>query len=473
MSTRLEQRAVVLGGGMAGLLAARVLADAYGEVTVLDRDELAPRHTQRRGVPQGRHIHALAARGQEVLEELFPGLTAELMAHGAPVGDMLNDARLYFSGHRLRQAASGMVLLSASRPFLEGHVRARVRAMAGVTVAAPCDIVGLAATPDRRRVTGVQLLRRADGSALEVLDADLVVDTMGRGSRTPMWLETLGYKPPEETQVRVDLGYATRRYRLAPDALSGDLGILQGPTPAHPRGGVLARLEGDQWMLTLIGLVGDPPPTDPDGFLAFARSLQFPGIYEAIRDAEPLDDPVAFRFPISFRRRYERLARFPEGFLVLGDSVCSSNPIYGQGMTVAALEALTLRNHLRRHRAPQPRRFLREIARVIDTPWDIATGADLAFPSIQGHRTYKHQMVSAYIAQLHAAATRDARLARAFVRVSGLVDHPEALLRPDVALRVLRHRLRQPAASAPSHSAAKPDMQPHGEQQEVLQEDLR
>lgn len=172
MTTPLGQRAVVVGGSMAGLLAARVLADAYAEVTVLDRDDLETRHTQRRGVPQGRHIHALLARGQQVLEDLFPGLTAALIAHGAPTGDMLNDARLYFNGHRLRQTASGLVALSASRAFLESHVRAKVRTMTRVTFAAPCDIVGLTTTPDHQQVTGVRVLRRADGSAEELLGAE-------------------------------------------------------------------------------------------------------------------------------------------------------------------------------------------------------------------------------------------------------------------------------------------------------------
>ncbi|HSK89863.1 MAG TPA: hypothetical protein VK875_00990 [Euzebyales bacterium] len=436
MRTQPKGRAVVLGGSMAGLLAARVLAYAYADVTVLDRDELAG-ESRRRGVPQGRHIHALLARGQQVLEDLFPGLTAELAADGVSVGDMLSDARVYFSGHRLQQAPSGLVVLGVSRPCLERHVRARVRMLPRVTFAAPCDIVGLATTSDRRRVRGVRLLRRADGSAEEVLDADLVVDAMGRGSRTPTWLESLGYQRPEEEQVRVDLGYATRRYRLAPGALGGDLTILQGATPTHPRGGALLRLEGDQWMLTLMGLLGDHPPTDPAGFAAFARSLQFPDIFEAICQAEPLDDPVAFRFPVCVRRRYERLSRFPEGLVALGDSVCNFNPIYGQGMTVAALEALTLGDHLQRHPVPRPRRFFREIARVIDTPWEMAIGADLAFPGVQGRRTRKLRMANAYITRLHAAAARDAGLANAFVQVSGLVERPESLMRPGVVLRVL------------------------------------
>jgi 2-polyprenyl-6-methoxyphenol hydroxylase-like FAD-dependent oxidoreductase len=445
MTRQIGDRAVVLGASMAGLLAARVLADAYAQVTVLDRDELSETPMHRRGVPHGSHIHGLLARGHQALEELFPGLTAELVAHGVPAGDMLADARLYLSGHRLRQAHAGLVVLCASRPVLEGHVRARVRALPNLRFIDRCDIVGLAATPDGRRVTGVRVLRRAAGSAEQVLGADLVVDATGRGSRTPIWLEALGHPRPQEEQVRIGLGYATRTYRLPPDALGGDLAVLQAATPQHPRTGALQMLEGDRWMLTLGGILGDHPPTDPDGFLDFARSLRFPDIYETIRDAEPLDDPVPFRFPASVRHRYERLDRFPDGLLVMGDAVCSFNPVYGQGMSVAALEALTLRRHLERGAAPQPRRFFGDLPRVVDVPWDIAAGGDLVFPGVQGRRTLKARMVNAYIARLHAAAAHDASLASAFVRVAGLVAPPQTLLRPDVAVRVLRGGLH-PAA---------------------------
>jgi 2-polyprenyl-6-methoxyphenol hydroxylase-like FAD-dependent oxidoreductase len=447
MNRQIGDRAVVLGASMAGLLAARVLADAYGQVTVIDRDELSETPMHRRGVPHGRHIHGLLARGQQALEELFPGLTAELVAHGVPTGDMLADTRLYMSGHRLRQAHTGLVVLCASRPVLEGHVRARVRALPNLIFLDRCDIVGLAATPDGRRVAGVRVLRQADGSAEQVLGADLVVDATGRGSRTPVWLEALGYGRPQEDQVRIGLGYATRTYRLPPDALGGDLAVLQAATPRHPRTGALQMLEGDRWMLTLGGILGDHPPTDPDGFLDFARSLEFPDIYQTIRDAEPLDDPVPFRFPASVRHRYERLDRYPDGLLVMGDAVASFNPIYGQGMSVAALEALTLRRHLERGAAPQPRRFFRDLPRVVDVPWDIAAGGDLIFPGVKGRRTLKSRLVNAYIARLHAAAAHDASLASAFVRVAGLVAPPQTLLRPSIAVRVLRGSLHLAAGT--------------------------
>ena len=451
MNRQIGDHAVVLGASMAGLLAARVLADAYGRVTVIDRDQLPEASTHRRGVPHGRHAHALLARGQQALEELFPGLTADLIAQGVPTGDLLADGRWYVSGHRLRQQHIGLVSLCVSRPFLEGYVRARVRALPNVAFLDSCDIVGLAATPDGRRISGARVLGRADGSAEEELGADLVVDATGRGSRTPAWLHALGYARPDEEQVRVGLGYATRTYRLPPDALDGDLAVLDATTPEHPRGGALLRLEGDRWMVTLAGMLGDHPPTDPDGFLAFARSLRFPDIYQTVRDAAPLDDPVGFRFPASVRHRYERLDRFPDALLVMGDAVCSFNPIYGQGMSVAALEALALRRHLQRGAEPQPRRWFRGLARVVDVPWDIAVGGDLAVPGVQGRRTLKDRLVHAYIARLHAAAEHDATLASAFVRVAGLVAPPQSLLHPSIAVRVLRAR-RHPATGTAASS---------------------
>ncbi|MGH9263768.1 MAG: NAD(P)/FAD-dependent oxidoreductase [Acidimicrobiales bacterium] len=440
----------MVGGGMAGLLAARVLADRYAEVTIVDRDDLPEAAVARRGVPQAHHAHALLARGEQVLEELFPGLTADLAAAGAVTGDVLADTRMYLSGHRLRPACSGLVAVSASRAVLESQVRVRVRALPSVRIQKRCDAVGLARAAAGRAVTGVRVLRRADHSAEEVLDADVVVDASGRTSRAPSWLQALGIRGSEEERLALDVAYATRRYRLGRDALGGDLAVLHGLTPDHPRGGVLAIIGDDEAMLTLAGVIGDRPPRDPGGFDAFAASLRFPDIHDAIRNAEPLDDPVTYRFPASVWRHYERVPDLPDGFGVMGDGTCSFNPVYGQGMTIAALQAVALRRHLERHRRLRARRFARELAKVVRPPWQMATGADLVFPGVGRPRTRTQRLLGGYVARIHATAARDPDVARAFVRVSGLVDGPQALLRPSTVWRVLRPG--QPPTARPSQS---------------------
>ena len=435
-----SDRAVVLGGSMAGLLAARVLADSYGEVVVVERDALPVAAEHRRGAPQSRHIHGLLARGQQALEELFDGLTAELVERGAPAGDMLADVRAYFGGQRLRQGPSGLLALQVSRPMLEACIRARVRRLPPVVVMDGCDVAGLTTTVDNRRVTGARVVPRRDGSAEQVLTADLVVDATGRGSRTPAWYAAHGYAPPPVEQVPVGIGYASRVYRNEPGLLDGDLAVLVPPTPDHPRGGGVAAIEGDRLIVTLFGILGDHPPTDPAGFMAFSTTLHHPDVSDILRVAEPLEDPVAFRHHVSVRHRYDRLGKVPDGLLVMGDAVCTFNPVYGQGMSVVALQALALQAHLRRSSTPRPREFFREIGRTVDVPWNMATGGDLSFRGVDGRRTMPMRLLTAYVARMHLAAAHDAYVGRAFLRVAGLVDPPPALVAPRVLSRVLKPR---------------------------------
>jgi 2-polyprenyl-6-methoxyphenol hydroxylase-like FAD-dependent oxidoreductase len=419
MTSTDRDRAVVLGAGMAGLLAARVLADTFGEVVVVDRDRLGLGCEPRRGTPQARHLHGLLARGQQVLEELFPALTAELVATGAPVGDMLGSTRLCFGGHRFVQGNSGLTALCVSRPTLEAAVRRRVAALPGVRLLGGHDIVGLTASADRGRVVGARVIGRADGSAEEHLLADLVVDATGRGSRLPIWLESLAYPAPRQERVDIGVGYASRRYRLPAGALGTDLAAICAPVPGRPRGGGLSLLEGGQCLVTLMGVLGDHPPTDPAGFDRFAADLALPDLHELLDAAEPLDDPIAYRYPSSIRNRFDRLSRFPDGLAVLGDAICTLNPIYGQGMTVAALQAAALRRHLAPGHQLQPHRYLHDIGRISGTAWAMARGADQTFPELQG------------------GAEHDPRLGRAFLRVTSMVDPPSALLRPSVLIRTM------------------------------------
>lgn len=432
-------RAVVLGGSIAGLLAARTLAEYFSEVVVVDRDELNEVHEPRPGVPHGLHAHGLLARGQEILERLFPGLTEELVAAGVWIGDLSGDVRWYFNGSRLCPARSGLVFMPSTRPVLEYHVRRRVQSMPNVTFLERHDILGLVNSPDRRRVTGARVHSRVV-SEEQVLSADLVLDAAGRGSRTPVWLEELGYSRPAEEQVKIGLAYTTRRFRLRTDPFDGDLAIIPVSTPSHPRGAVFYKIPGDgsHVELSLTGILGDRPPRDLEGFLAYAKTLPVPGIYEAIKVAEPLGDPATFLFPASVRRRYERLGRFPEGLLVLGDAACTFNPVYGQGMTSAALQTLTLGRHLRSGSVPHALEFFRDTARDIAAPWDFSAGADLCHPGVRGRRTAKIRMTNAYIRRLQTAVVNDTSVATAFIRAAGLIDPPQALMRPGVVLRALR-----------------------------------
>lgn len=447
MGTHVWDRVVVLGGSLGGLLAARVLSETFAEVLVVDRDELTGVEGYRRGVPHGRHAHGLIARGQLILEDHFPGLSEELHRAGVVPGDFSHDIRWYFNGKRLRTAPSGLVGLPVTRPVLEYHVRNRVQAIKNVTFLERHDILGLVSTPDGRRITGARV--QAHGGVEEVLHADLVVDVTGRGSRTPVWLEELGYSRPEEERVKVNLAYTTRHYQLDFDPFGPYQAIIPVATPAIPRGAFFYRLPNgrNRVELSLTGILGDHPPTDPDGFLAFVRSLPVPDIYETVRDAEPIDDPVMFRFPASVWRHYERLPDFPDAYLVMGDAMCSFNPVYGQGMSVAALESLTLRRHLADGVLPQARKYFKDVAKDIKAPWDLSAGADLGYPGVEGRRTPMIRFVNAYIARLQAGAVHDPNLTTAFMRAAGLIDPPQAILRPSIALRVLRAPRRQPAAA--------------------------
>ncbi|HEU5475565.1 MAG TPA: FAD-dependent monooxygenase [Actinophytocola sp.] len=442
-------RAVVLGGSIAGLFAAKVLSEAYDEVLVVDRDVLLGADGPRRSCPQGKHINGLLARGQKAMEELYPGITEELFADGVPTGDLAGDVRWYFNGRRLKPQSAELVCVAASRPMLEKHIRNRTNAVENITFQQETDILGLETTPDRRRVTGIRVQGKAD-TAERVISADLVVDATGRGSRTPIWLEDLGYPRVEEERKKIGLGYVTQHYRLTKDPYHGDLSINPAASPEVPRGAIFTKTDGDRVELTVYGLLGDHPPTDQAGFYEFVKSLAIPDIHLALQHAEPLDEPVAFRFPTTLRRHYETMSRFPDGLLVTGDAVCCFNPIYAQGMSVAALGALTIRAHLHTGATPQPLQYFRDLATdAIDATWEMTNTVDLSFKGVEGNRTLKVRMGQKYLKLVQTAATRDGAVTAAYMRAAGLVESPESLMRPSMVLRVLRNAVRGPAANPP------------------------
>ncbi|MFC4527079.1 monooxygenase [Dyella halodurans] len=433
----LGEHAIVIGASVGGLLAARALSDFYSTVTVLERDAFPAADIPRKGVPQGRHIHGLLARGSTVLEAFFPGYNTEVVAQsGGLTGDVVNDVIWMGRNVRLANGKSDLIGLLASRPVLEGHLRRRLLQLPNVRAMEHCAVQSLATTPDNQNVTGVRAC--VEGNPEETIDADLVVDATGRGSSSARWLEKLGYQAPADQKVHIGISYMTRTYRRRPTDLGGKLGVVVVGSEPNWRNGAMLAQEGDSWIVSAGGFLGDDAPDDEQGFLAFLATLPTMEIHDVVAHAEPLTEFTRYGYPASHRRRYEKLGSFPEGFLVFGDAFCSFNPIYGQGMTVAALEALVLQACLRAGPRDLARRFFKEAAVIVDIPWDIAVGSDLRNLQVKGARSPMLRFINWYIGKLHLAATKDSALAIAFLKVVNLMMPPSSLLSPAIARRVWR-----------------------------------
>lgn len=443
----LGRRAIVLGASMAGLLAARVLAEHFDEVCLLERDALPGGPAARKGTPQALHAHGLLARGRLILESLFPGYTAALVAQGALAGDLLANAPFVAGGRRFACGPSSDSGLACSRLAIEAELRRRVLARPRVRALMEVDVLQPTFEEASGRVTGARLLHRNSG-AQETLAADLVVDCTGRGSRTPAWLREWGYEPPVEERVTVGIGYATAYLRREPHHAPGIAALIFTATPELPLPGVLLAQEPAEdgvprWVVTLGGYAGDHPPATLEGMRERARRMGDPTLTKLLEEAQPLAPVTRYAFAHSQRRRYERLARFPEGYLVLGDGLASFNPVYGQGMTVAACEAMELGCALGAGLAGLRQRFFARASKVVDVPWQLAVGADLAMPQVPGDRPAPVRFVNAYLARLFRAAPHDAAVALAFVRVAHLLAPPPHIFSPSIVARVLWHSRRR------------------------------
>jgi 2-polyprenyl-6-methoxyphenol hydroxylase-like FAD-dependent oxidoreductase len=445
---KIGEHAVVLGASMSGLLAARVLSDFYRTVTVVERDVLPTDNAQRRGVPQGRHIHGLWPRGSQILDDLFPGFLTDLIRDGCKKVDG-DFSQIYasFGGHQfvrsgtMRNFQPRDAGYYPSRPLLEGHVRRRVRAISNVGLMDGYDVVDLMSSDDRSRITGVTVTSRQDDEKRSVT-ADLVIDATGRGSRTPAFLEHLGYDRPVEDEVVVHIAYASQMLRI-PAGMHNEILVLVGHVPGRPTAMALVAYEHDTWMFTAAGMVGHEPPADREGMLSFIEDFTPPAIVSALRCAEPLGDVARYRTPSSRWRRYDKMRRFPAALLVFGDAICSFNPIYGQGMTVAALEALALDRSLRRGSHNLAPRFFRAAAKPVGVAWQLAVGGDLALTEVEAPRPLSVRLTNKYVDRVQSAAETNVYVADRFMKVAGFACPPASLFSPSFVLRVAATNWRQ------------------------------
>ena len=445
-----RQHAVVLGAGWAGLVHAIPLARRFDRVTLVDRDVLPHGPEARRGVRHGEHIHLLVPGGLARLEELLPGVTAELSAAGAHLIDATR-WRFHMGGGRLKLADAELTITGATRPLIESVVRDRVLSMERVELLDGWSAQELTTTPERDRVTGVRVQSQKDPHRERTLSADVVVDTTGRGSRTPRWLTDLGYGRVEEQRLKVDVHYTTRLFRRDPADLDGCQNVLVDIPPDGSRGGVALAVEDGRWLVTLIGMTGERPPMELDRFVDYARSLGVPDLYDIVRDAEPVGDAHQHAFPMSSWRRYDRLPRLPERYLVSGDAVCSFDPRFGQGMTVAVIEAMEAGRVIDDGDLDNAGSRLLTASRwAVQDAWDLATGSALANPQIDGPRPLSWRVTNAYLKRLLSAAHDDEVVASSFIRVIGMLARPSELMRPHILARVLTgsHFLPRAAASA-------------------------
>jgi 2-polyprenyl-6-methoxyphenol hydroxylase-like FAD-dependent oxidoreductase len=437
-----NRHAVVMGGSIAGLLAARVLAEQFDRVTVVDRDRLPLVAEPRRGVPQSVQPHVLFARGYRILEELFPGIGQSLSTSGAIRFDWGKDFRYFQRGAwaATLSTASGLDSYTCTRPLLESAIRQRVAQLPNIQFRVQ-RVVGLCSDRSRHCITGVKL--HQPGGLADELAAQLVVDASGRGTHAPQWLQDSGFNPPPATVIDPGLGYATRRYRLpASDQPVGKILLISQQPPHQTRLGYLAAVEHNEWIATLGGYGRDYPPSDDPGFLDFAQSLSNPEFYQAIHQAEPLSAIRSHRATANRLYHYEQID-LPDGFVAIGDAVCALCPIYGQGMTVSAISSLLLRDWLARPHSqqlsPNGVSFQKQLAHSNAFPWSLATGFDSQFPTTKGavSPTWAGKLFQGYAERLAARAHTDPDLHLWFLEMAHVLKPPSILLHPRVILKAL------------------------------------
>ncbi|OBA81557.1 hypothetical protein A9W99_02805 [Mycobacterium sp. 1164966.3] len=452
----LGEHAVVCGAGMAGLLAARILAEFYRSVTIVERDRLPDGAAHRQGVPQGRHFHALSIGGSQILERLFPGLLDELEAAGATVCADGNLSRVSFrsGGHELNRSGqfadpAAVVMFLISRPLLECAVRQRVRGIANVVILDGHDVVGAVAQRPSQ-ISGARIVER-DTGAETVLGADLVIDAMGRSARTPALLESLGYGRPVEQPAVMHGSYSSQLLRI-PDGMIAERLIFVCPEATRPTGGALAAYENGTWMLSVGCVDGRQPPRDLAGMIALFAQFAPAAVVAALRAGQPVGDVSVTRHR-GVWRRYDKMTALPAGLLVFGDAICSLNPIYGQGMTLALLEAVALGDCLSDGDADLSARFLHAAARRLRPVWASNQANDLYMTKPDGRRSLSQRLVTWRIDKTLAAAENDPALTERIFRVTQFLDPPSALLRPSLMKSLaagLRTRTRRQVVSTTS-----------------------
>ncbi len=443
MARHFGRQAVVIGAGMAGMPAARVLADYFDKVVVIENDTLPSDAAPRAGTPQSKHVHVLLAGGLQSLETLFPGFGQALANAGAQLlrvsVDMLWERPGYESYPR---RDLGFTSYSMTRPLLESVVRKKFAAIGNMTVHERCRAQQLITTDDGRTVKGVSCLH-SDGKTEEI-QAGLVIDASSNGQPTFNLLAALGLPAPEEAAIGVDMGYSSTIFEIPNDAPSDWRAVNTLPEPPrNRRGALLSQVEGNCWLLSLGGNHDVKPPEDEAGFLEFAQHLRTQTIYNAVKGAKRCASIARYGLKASRWRHFEKLERFPAGLIPFGDSICRFNPVYGQGMSVAAKEACLLLSLLETAAAEGKglgslaTDFLVQAQPIIDAPWAMAVIPDFLDPLTEGERPADLANALRFSAALIKTAYEDAAIHKLMFEVQHMIK-PRSVLREPAVVEQIR-----------------------------------
>jgi 2-polyprenyl-6-methoxyphenol hydroxylase-like FAD-dependent oxidoreductase len=455
MANCLGEQAVIIGGSLAGLMTARVLADYFESVTVLERDHIEPGPALHKSIPQGNHVHGVLLGGQQVMASLYPNFLAKLDSLGSVRCRMAKEVvfygpfgKAYSPTGAVREPRDfGIDFYQQSRGLLEYCVRQCTIERSNVKFRNDCSAQGLVCR--NNHIKGVQC---SDDGASYTIGADLVVDAGGRGSHAPRWLAEVGFKAPPETTIGVDLAYASAKYRVPEDYDRKErlVGFDVALPPDFPNCALMEIIEGDLLYVTLAGRFGNYPPREEAGFLNFAQSLSTPRLYDLIKGAERVSDITSFRYPTAVMRHYERLPNFPEGFLVVGDAIASFNPVYGQGMSVAALQVQALHQLMAELKAEDhgpsslASSFFPIAASIADNAWQLAADQDLVYPQTQGERPADLNQRLADFAALVSLSADDPEVHRLMIEVFTLRKPLSALNQEPLRTRVLEEQRKHP-----------------------------
>lgn len=429
---------IIMGASITGILAARALSAHFEQIIIVERDRLPETPEYRNGTAQGRHAHILLRRGLLGLEQMFPGYTQNLLNAGAVMTNASRNWYNLFPMGAFPNFESDYEFICASRPLIEHTLRnTLLQQCSNITIRDQCNVTGITLSPDHP----ARIIFQQKNASDENMTAALLVDASGRNSRTPSWLQQQGFGTVTETLVKPWLGYATRLYSNVSMPGGVKATVIMAKDPDMTRGGVLFPIENNQYICTLYGFSGDYPATDEAGFMHYASSLRSDIIYNAIKPAQPLTDAKAFIKEESHFRHYAEQQNWPQGFLVIGDAVCSFNPIYGQGITASVLAAEALAKFIKHGitaEATWAARAQRKIVSAYRNAWTISTNEDLRWPKTEGAKSdMLLRAMHRFSNWVGMAACIDRHIAFTYIKVLHMTTTPLALLTPIMLLRML------------------------------------